>query len=131
MLCPAARHKGATTAPPTDEARNDEPVPARKRKVTYPPARTANQRPTRYGAGPEAPAVRPTVAAINLNAAAGQKNLSVGDRVRIIGAGLYSGEAAVIERFAGGVIPAAFVRTESGHSRQVRTIDLEPIRAEG
>jgi hypothetical protein len=106
-------------------------VPARKRKVTYPPARTANQRPSRYGAGPEAPAVRPTVAAINLNAAAGQKNLSVGDRVRIIGGGLYSGEAAVIERFAGGVIPAAFVRTEAGNTRQVRTIDLEPITAEG
>jgi hypothetical protein len=115
----------------THEARNDQPVPARKRKVTYPPARTANQRPTRYGAGPEAPIVRPTVAAINLNAAAGQKNLSVGDRVRIVGAGLYSGEAAVIERFAGGVIPAAVVRTETGHSRQVRTIDLEPIAAEG
>jgi hypothetical protein len=74
--------------------------------------------------------VRPTVAAINLNAAAGQKNLSVGDRVRIVGAGLYSGEAAVIERFAGGVIPAAVVRTETGHSRQVRTIDLEPIARE-
>ena len=106
-------------------------MPARKRKVTYPPARTANQRPSRYGAGPEAPAARPTVAAINLNAAAGQKNLSVGDKVRIIGGGLYSGEAAVIERFAGGVIPAAFVRTEAGHARQVRTIDLEPITAEG
>ena len=131
MLCPAVRQKGPQPDPPIDEARNDEPVPARKRKVTYPPARTANQRPSRYGAGPEAPAVRPTVAAINLNAAAGQKNLSVGDRVRIVGGGLYSGEAAVIERFAGGVIPAAFVRTESGHTRQVRTIDLEPITAEG
>jgi hypothetical protein len=131
MLCPAAPEKRPQPDPSIDEARNDEPVPARKRKVTYPPARTANQRPSRYGAGPEAPAVRPTVAAINLNAAAGQKNLSVGDRVRIVGGGLYSGEAAVIERFAGGVIPAAFVRTESGHTRQVRTIDLEPITAEG
>jgi hypothetical protein len=131
MLCPAAPEEMPQPDPPIDEARNDEPVPARKRKVTYPPARTANQRPSRYGAGPEAPAVRPTVAAINLNAAAGQKNLSVGDRVRIIGGGLYSGEAAVIERFAGGVIPAAFVRTEAGHTRQVRTIDLEPITAEG
>src|SRR6267378_4036953 len=122
MLCPAARQKRRSRPdPPIDEARNDEPVPARKRKVTYPPARTATQRPSRYGAGPEAPAVRPTVAAINLNAAAGQKNLSVGDKVRIVGSGLYSGEAAVIERFAGGVIPAAFVRTETGHARQVRT----------
>jgi hypothetical protein len=130
MLCPAAPKEWPQPDPTIDEARNDEPVPARKRKVTYPPARTANQRPSRYGAGPEAPAVRPTVAAINLNAAAGQKNLSVGDKVRIVGGGLYSGEAAVIERFAGGVIPAAFVRTESGHTRQVRTIDLEPITAE-
>jgi hypothetical protein len=130
MLCPAPPPTRAATNPSIDEARNDEPVPARKRKVTYPPARTANQRPSRYGAGPEAPIVRPTVAAINLNAAAGQKNLAVGDKVRIIGGGLYSGEPAVIERFAGGVIPAAFVRTETGHTRQVRTIDLEPIARE-
>src|SRR5437868_1012086 len=125
MLSSARPENEPRPDPSSHEARNDQPVPARKRKVTYPPARTANQRPTRYGAGPEAPIVRPTVAAINLNAAAGQKNLSVGDRVKIVGGGLYSGEAAVIERFAGGVIPAAFVRTETGHSRQVRTIDLE------
>jgi hypothetical protein len=105
-------------------------VPARKRKVTYPPARTATKRPARFGAGPEQPAARPTVAAIDVNAAAGQKNLSVGDRVRIVGSGLYSGEAAVIERFAGGVIPAALVRTDAGRTRQVRTIDLEPIAGE-
>jgi hypothetical protein len=48
--------------------------------------------------------------------------------VRITGAGLYSGEAAVIERLASGVIPAAMVRTEAGKTRQVRTIDLEPLR---
>ena len=105
-------------------------MPARKRKVTYPPPRTATKRAPAFGAGPEAPIPRPTVAAINLTAATGQKNLSVGDRVRIVGTGLYSGEAAVIERFAAGVIPAALVRTEAGRTRQVRTIDLEPIGRE-
>jgi hypothetical protein len=113
--------------PSNDEARTDEPVPGRKRKVTYPPARTATKRPPPAGAGPEPTFVRPTVAAIDVKAAAGQKDLSVGDRVRIVGGGLYSGESAVIERFAGGVIPAALVRTEAGRTRQVRTIDLERI----
>jgi hypothetical protein len=47
--------------------------------------------------------------------------------VRIAGTGLYAGEAAVIERMSGGVIPTALVRTEAGRTRQVRTIDLEPI----
>lgn len=105
-------------------------MPGRKRKVTYPPARTATKRPPPAGAGPEPAFVRPTVAAIDVKAAAGQKDLSVGDRVRIVGAGLYSGESAVIERFAGGVIPAALVRTDAGRTRQVRTIDLERIAGE-
>ena len=105
-------------------------MPARKRKVSYPPPRTATKRPPAVGAGPEANFPRPTVAAIDLKAAAGQKDLSMGDRVRIVGAGLYSGEAAVIEKFSGGVIPAALVRTEAGRTRQVRTIDLERIRSE-
>jgi hypothetical protein len=47
--------------------------------------------------------------------------------VRIVGTGLYSGEAAVIETLVRGVIPAAQVRTEAGRTRRVRTIDLEPI----
>jgi hypothetical protein len=47
--------------------------------------------------------------------------------VRIIGTGLYTGEAATIVRFAGNVIPSALVKTEAGRTRQVRTIDLEPI----
>jgi hypothetical protein len=62
-----------------------------------------------------------------MNAMAGKDNLTIGQRVRIAAAGLYSGEAAVIERFTGGVIPSALVRTDSGRTRQVRTIDLEPI----
>ncbi len=33
----------------------------------------------------------------------------------------------MIEKLPGGVIPTALVRTEAGRTRQVRTIDLEPI----
>ena len=33
----------------------------------------------------------------------------------------------MIEKLTAGVIPAALVRTEAGRTRQVRTIDLEPI----
>ena len=47
-------------------------------------------------------------------------------RVSIQGTGLYVGEVAVVESIAGGVIPAANVRTESGRTRRVRTIDLVP-----
>jgi hypothetical protein len=53
--------------------------------------------------------------------------LKPGDRVRITGTGLYSGEIATIDRLVSGVIPAAVVRTEAGRTRQVRTIDLEPV----
>ena len=53
--------------------------------------------------------------------------VSVGDRVRITGAGLYAGEAAVIERLTTGVIPGALVRTEAGRTRQVRTVDLDRL----
>ena len=99
-------------------------MPPRKRKVTYPVARTATrqQRP-----GTDAPP-RPSLVEIEMNAGSGRSDLSVGDRVRIIGSGLYSGESAVIEKFAAGAIPAALVRTEAGRTRQVRTIDLEPLR---
>jgi hypothetical protein len=71
------------------------------------------------------------VATIDLNAGSGRAGLSVGDRVMIAGGGLYAGEAAVIEKLTSGVIPAALVRTEAGRTRQVRTIDLEPIAREG
>jgi len=57
--------------------------------------------------------------------------LAVGDKVRILGTGLYAGEIAVIEKLGGTVVPAATVRTEAGRSRQVRTIDLEPVANEG
>jgi len=104
-------------------------VATRKRKTVYPPARTDTKPTQRPGAGPE-PYVRPTVATIDLTAGSGRAGLSVGDRVRISGSGLYAGEAAVIEKLTSGVIPAALVRTEAGRTRQVRTIDLEPIARE-
>jgi hypothetical protein len=37
---------------------------------------------------------------------------------------------AIIERLGGTVVPTALVRIASGRSRDVRTIDLEPLRAE-
>ena len=104
-------------------------MPARKRKVSYPPPRTST-RPA-PAVGNEQPYARPNVVSIDLTAGAGRRGLAVGDRVRIVGTGLYAGDAAVIERFTGGVVPAALVRTEAGRTRQVRTIDLEPISGEG
>ena len=101
----------------------------RKRKTVYPPARTDTKPAPRAGAGPE-PYIRPTVATIDLTAGNGRAGLSVGDRVRIAGGGLYAGEVAVIEKLTSGVIPAALVRTEAGRTRQVRTIDLEPVSRE-
>ena len=98
----------------------------RKRRTVYPPAKTATKQAPAVGAAPE-PYVRPTVATIDLTASSGRAGLSVGDRVRIAGGGLYAGEAATIEKLVAGVIPSAVVRTEAGRSRQVRTIDLEPI----
>lgn len=106
-------------------------MPPRKRKVTYPAPRTTTRPATAAGVGGDPAYVRASVVAINLSAGSGRQGLALGDRVRIIGTGLYAGEVAVIERFAGGVVPAALVRTEAGRTRQVRTIDLEPIAREG
>jgi hypothetical protein len=110
-------------------------VPPRKRRTVYPPPRNAT-RPPRPGepGGPGGPPlgepyVRPTVASINLSASAGRAGLTVGDRVRISGTGLYSGDLATIEKLATGAIPSAVVRTDAGRTRQVRTIDLEPVAA--
>ena len=100
-----------------------------RRKVTYPPPKTANRPPQPTGAPPDVPYQRPTVATIDLEASKGRSGLSVGGRVRITGSGLYSGEIAVIEKLTSGVIPSAVVRTEAGKARQVRTIDLEPVGA--
>jgi hypothetical protein len=104
---------------------------ARKRKVNYPVARTSRRRADPAGPAAEPTYQRPTVVAIDLKAGAGREGLSIGSKVRIIGTGLYSGEAAVVESLPGGVIPSALVRTEAGRTRRVRTIDLEPITDEG
>jgi hypothetical protein len=69
----------------------------------------------------------PTLAVINMEAGRGRSDLFVGLRVTILGTGSNAGEAAVIERLVGGVIPAAVVRTEAGGTRRVRTIDVAPI----
>lgn len=100
-----------------------------RRKVTYPPPKTANRPAPPTGLPDDAPYVRPTVAIIDTSAGKGRAGLTVGGKVRITGTGLYAGETAVIERLANGVIPSAVVRTEAGKTRQVRTIDLEPIGA--
>jgi len=103
-------------------------VPPRKKKVNYSNAGSGKKKPVPGTPVSDAPYVPSTVVAIDLNAGAGRDGLKLGDRVRISGGGLYSGEEAVIEKFVGTAIPAALVRTDSGRSRQVRTIDLEPIR---
>lgn len=99
----------------------------KRRKVTYPVARTHTKGAPRAGSGPEAAQVRPNLVSIDVTAGVGRKNLKVGARVRINGTGLYAGEEATIERLVAGVIPAATVRTGTGGTRHVRTIDLEPI----
>ncbi|MDP8904834.1 MAG: hypothetical protein M3N29_05880 [Chloroflexota bacterium] len=100
----------------------------RKRKVWYPPAKTATKRAP--PAGSDASPDRPNLARINLSAGTGQAGFSVGDRVRIDASGTYSGEVGVIERLTAGVIPSAVVRTDSGGVRQVRTIDLAAVESE-
>lgn len=96
-------------------------MPARKRKVFIPPKKNGPPRP-QVGVG--AP---PTGVQINTAALDGRAGLAPGDKVRILGTGLYAGELAVIEKMAGGVVPAAVVRTEAGKTRTVRTVDLEPV----
>jgi hypothetical protein len=108
--------------------RGTKDLPSRKKKTFYPPART-DTRPAPFDPSAADVYVRPTVASIDTNAGRGRGGLAVGDRVRISGTGLYAGEAAVIEKLVSGVIPAALVRTEAGRTRQVRTIDLEPLPA--
>src|SRR3954469_22305213 len=103
----------------------------RKRKVTYPVPLTSRRPPGTTGTAADAGYIRTGVIAIDLTARAGKKGLVVGSRVKIGNTGLYAGEAAVIVSLAPGVIPSAVVKTEAGRTRRVRTIDLEPITAEG
>ncbi len=94
----------------------------RKRRVFYPPSRSSRGPAPAY-----VPQVTPpTVAVINRQAGLGRSEIVVGMRVTLSGAGLYAGETAVVEAITGGVIPSALVRTESGRTRRVRTIDLAP-----
>jgi hypothetical protein len=97
----------------------------RRRKVNYPVARTAARKARTVGLPGDPGYVRSTVTTINLAALDVRKDISVGDRVRIGGEGLYSGELAVVESAIGGLIPAVTVRTEAGKTRRVRAVDLE------
>ncbi len=96
-------------------------MPARKRKVFIPPKKTA------AAAADRASALRRPASRSTRRRSTGAPASSPGDKVRILGTGLYAGELAVIEKMAGGVVPAAVVRTEAGRSRTVRTVDLEPV----
>jgi hypothetical protein len=103
----------------------------RRRKVTYPPPKTATS-----GGSASASVVDARAAAnasravsINLEAKVGRPSIVQGARVQI-GSGLYMGEIAVVESVVGGVIPAAVVRTEAGRTRRVRTVDLVLYRGE-
>ena len=99
----------------------------RKRKVVYPPPKTA----TKGGASaprPNGPAS--TAVTINLQAMTGRTDIRQGVRVRIT-AGLYEGEVGVVESVVGGVIPAAVVRTAAGQARRLRTVDLAPATNAG
>lgn len=101
----------------------------RKRKVSYPVARTSQRPSPAAGFAAEA-RVRSTVATINLAALDERTDISVGDSVRIAGGGLRSGETGVFEARGGGVIPTAIVRTADGRKLRVRLVDLERITAE-
>ena len=97
----------------------------RKRKTNYPPAKTANR--NAPPGAPGDPVVRSTVATINVGAVKGRSGLKVGGRVRVLGTGRHAGEIATIEKLVTGGISQAIVRTDSGETGRVRTIDLEPV----
>jgi hypothetical protein len=99
----------------------------RKRKVTYPTPKTANRPDRGQGATGDPRGPRLTVASIDKTALEGRDDLAVGDRVRIGGGGLYSGEIGRVGALNPGVIPAATVQTEGGRTRRVRVIDLEHV----
>jgi hypothetical protein len=98
----------------------------KRKKVTYPPAKTATSGGSKGPAvDPRAAAAAARVATINLAAIHGRADIRQGMRVRIT-SGLYEGEIAIVESVVGGVIPAAVVRTEAGRARRARTTDLVP-----
>jgi hypothetical protein len=95
---------------------------ARKARGYVPPKRSKGPPPAT-----REPVDRASLATIDTTAGLGRSGITVGARVRILGTGLFAGETAVVEKLVGGVIPSALVRTDAGRTRQVRTIDLEPI----
>ena len=99
-----------------------------RRKVTYPPPKTATSGGTKPSpADLRAAAAAARVATINLQALTGRADIRQGMRVQIA-SGLYAGEIAIVESVVGGVIPAAVVRTEAGRARRARTTDLVPVQ---
>jgi hypothetical protein len=103
----------------------------RKRKVHYPPPKTATRKTRTVGVPGDPGYVRSTVAEINLKALSGRTDIVVGGRVRIGGEGLYAGEAGVVESVMSSLIPAATVRTEAGKVRRVRAVDLQQLPPPG
>ena len=97
----------------------------RRRKVVYPPPKTATSGGA-AGAEARAFAAASRVVSINPNAMRGRSDVVPGMRVEI-SSGLYAGEVAVVESIAGGVIPAVVVRTASGRTRRVRSVDIVPV----
>ena len=102
----------------------------RRRKVTYPPPKTATSggNTSNPGADARAAAAASRSVTINLDAMKGSQKVQQGGKVQIA-SGLYAGELAIVESVVGGVIPAAVVRTEAGRTRRVRTVDLVPYSA--
>ena len=100
----------------------------RRRKVTYPPPKTATSGGSGASAGADARAAAAAsrVANINLQAMTGRAGIVQGTRVQIT-SGLYAGEFAIVESVVGGVIPAAVVRTEGGKTRRARTVRPDPV----
>ncbi len=98
------------------------------RKVTYPVPKTATRPDRGTGLSGDTRNQRMTVASIDLRALAGRDDLSLGDRVRIGGECLFSGELGVVLALNAGVIPAATVRLAGGQTRRVRLVDLEVVR---
>jgi hypothetical protein len=93
----------------------------RRKKVTYPPPKTATKGGAAAPVDGRAQINRAT--SIDLSAMTGAGNHKIGDKVRILN-GLYAGEAATVESVVGGVVPSVLVRTEAGRTRRTRTIDL-------
>lgn len=95
----------------------------RRRKTTYPPAKTAKGGAVRSEARTGDPG---RTVSIDLTAMTGRTEIAVGARVEIA-SGLYAGEVATVESLAGGVIPAVVVRTAGGRTRRLRAVDLVPF----